>query len=183
MNLVSVILIILSNALAFGVELLQIIKLKRELKKANVIINNTTELKNALKKPLEGIWRIHGKFKKYHNIRESHNSNGFAVFEWNDAKKRYDVRYVYSVKKHNGSKDIVTAACSGFAQNCPDGNVKNKITLHLTTDNRCSSDGSETDSVNFVLESCAIRQLNSYITTIQFSFITNESNGIISFER
>ena len=112
-----------------------------------------------------------------------HHSSGFAVFEWNEAGKRYDVKYVYSVRKHHTTKDMVTAICSGFSKDCPDGNVKHYIELQFSTINRSASDGSEAGSSDFYFKSEKIKEKGSRITTLKFSFVTNESTGVICFER
>lgn len=73
---------------------------------------------------------MRGIYSKYHNIVEPHNCTGFIDFNWDDNNKRYNIDYVYSVRKKQENSDLVTAICSGFALCDSIGDIK-KIRIYL----------------------------------------------------
>lgn len=143
----------ITNIIILITQLVQVYRLKNQIKGIRIIINNTTDLKLALNKPLEGMWEVRGQYKKYHNETAIHNCSGYVNFCWNDLYKRYDVYYVYSVRKENDVIDLVTAICSGIAICDENGNIEanKKLTLQMKIDNRCSIDKFNNSSKTFEL--------------------------------
>lgn len=181
----AAIIAFITNIIILITQLVQVYKLKKELKDVKVVINNTTDLQQALKKPLEGMWEVRGVYTKYHNIIATHNCSGYINFCWNDLYKRYDVFYAYSVRKEQDSSDMVTAICSGITLCDEDGNIgKNKkLTLQMKIDNRCSIDGFNNSSKTFEFISNKIIKNENRICKINFIFKNSNVDGIIEFIR
>lgn len=114
------ILTLLASIVTFITALLALIKGWIELRKIKQeisqikIVANTSEMRDALKMPLEGLWSVSGEFTKYQGVYELHLSTGYANFIWDDHLNRYNVVYSYSVEKNYTYDKIVTAICSGY---------------------------------------------------------------------
>lgn len=159
---------------------LNLSKIKKELKEVKVVVNNTTELREALKKPLEGIWRVEGQFHLFKGEEMSHNSSGYIFFSWDHVNSRYEVVDVYSVRKENDATDTVTVYCHGFGNVLKDEPISNKNPLNLHM--KIESNSSTHEKINFIMRSthCETTQ-NGKINRLEFIFNYKETKGVISF--
>lgn len=175
----------LANLILLITHLVQMLKLQKEMKDVKIIVNNTSELKQSLNKPFEGSWEVRGIYSRYHDIEGVFNCAGFVNFLWNDSQKKYEVYYVYSVRKQQDLSDLVTAYCKGSATCNEEGNVDKdgKIHLLMTVINRSATDQFINLSNTFELVSSKItKTLNKY-NEIEFSFKNIKSEGTIKFVR
>ncbi len=179
----AVIVAFLTNIIVLSTAIVQVFKLKKELKDVKVVINNPIDLQRALRKPLEGIWEVRGVYSKYHDVMETHNCTGFAVFYWDDVNKRYDIYYTYSVRREKDSIDLVTAICSGIALSDENGNINRKLTLQLTVNNRSTADGVNNCSKTFEFTANKITKKENKVNRLEFDFKNSNSDGVISFIR
>lgn len=185
MSSISSIIVLITNVIVLLTSLVEIHKLKKEIKDVKIVINNTMELKEALKSPLEGVWTVSGKYSKYHNITSIHYCSGYAHFYWDELSKRYKVYYTYSVRGEQSDIDLVTAICSGMGLCDETGDVKNndKLCLHMSIENRSAKDNFNNSSKNFEFVSQKIKKKNNKINEIIFVFKNSNVDGIIKFTR
>lgn len=172
-----------ANLIILLTSIVQVYKLKKELKDVKIIINNPVDLQSALKKPLEGIWKVCGSYSKYHNVCEAHKCTGFAVFCWDNTNKRYDVYYTYSVRKEKDSFDLVTAICSGIALSDENGKIKRKLVIQFTIDSRSAVDGVNNCFPTFEFITSKINETENRINEMDFIFKNSISDGVIRFVR
>lgn len=174
-----------TNLILLITQLVQVVKLKKEMKDVKVIVNSTAELKQSLCKPFEGTWEVRGEYIKYHGVEAPHYCNGFVNFTWNEVQKRYDIYYVYSVRKEGDNSDLVTAVCKGISVCNEEGNLirNDKLTLELTICNRSSADGVTNQSPTFEFCSDKVEKIGKKYSKIKFVFKNKNSNGNLYFVR
>lgn len=107
-------LLVIAYFLSVVVNYLQFRKVSKEVNELKVVVKDTQEIRDALRKPLEGIWNVCGDFSMYHNADERHFTTGEMSFDWNPDKSIYDVLYVYGVQKVNYNDDVITCFSRGI---------------------------------------------------------------------
>ena len=179
----AAIIAFITNIIILITQVIQVYKLKKELRDVKIVINNTEDLREALKKPLEGMWEVRGVYTKFHNDIANYNSSGYVNFCWDDLHKKYDVYYVYSVRKEHATIDLVTSICSGIAIYNESIKKNNKITMQMKIDARCSNDNFNNSSKTFEYISNKIIKIDNRINKIEFIFSNSNVEGTISFVR
>lgn len=179
------IVVLVANIIVLCTAIIKSLSLNKELKNAKIVVNNLSDLKNALSKQLEGVWIVNGSFSKYHNVAGEHISKGSAIFVWDDINKRYSIYYNYAVQKTQNSADIVTAICKGFTSCNEDGTVKDneQLKLQMSIVGRCASDGFNEQATNYDLISEPILAANGKVKELRFKFSVASSEGTIQFLR
>ena len=185
MSATSSIMAFITNIIVLLTSLVQIHKLKKEIHDVKIVINNTMELKEALKSPLEGAWTVSGKYIKYHNRNSIHYCAGYVHFYWDELSKRYKVYYTYSVREEQSDIDLVTAICTGIGLCNEIGDIKNndKLCLRMSIENRSAKDNFNNSSKNFEFISQKVKRKNNKINEISFVFKNSNVDGIIKFIR
>ncbi len=84
-------------------------------------IRDTDELRESLRKPLEGVWEHRIEFSKYFGQNIKYNSSGKAIFVWQAANSNYAVYIGYGIKKEFGSEEVVSGFLTGTLQANKDG--------------------------------------------------------------
>lgn len=173
-----------TNIIILITQIVQVTKLKKEIKDVKIVVNNTSELKKALNKPLEGIWEVSGKYDRYHDDDTVHNCSGYANFIWDDINKKYNIKYSYSVRKEQSVSDLVTAICSGDCRCNSNGEIdhNSRLKLKMTINSRSATDNIESISNSFEFISEKITSQGDGITEIKFPFKTRTSDGIFILE-
>lgn len=177
----SAVVVFLGNLVVLIIQVIKLVKLKKELSRTTRIYN-IADLKKSLEKPFEGAWKVSGIFEIYHGNKVEHRSSGFAIFLWDEIESNYDVYYTYSTRKNYDNIDLVTAICTGKAY---DLNHGKKIKLSMKIDNRTTLDQINTNSQSFNFISKKIVTINNRITEIKFLFDAGNgyTRGEIRFER
>lgn len=184
MNNASEIIVLVSNILVLIATLLEIRKLKNELRDKRIVVNNLAELKESLKYPLEGVWKVTGKYSKYHNIVSSYNCSGYAHFYWDNLEKRYNVFYSYSVREEQANEDLATAVCQGTGVCDEDGSLnKKKLHLLMSIENRSAVDSFNSSSQTFQFISDKVKYNNDRVKEIRFNFKNSNVDGVVKFVR
>lgn len=172
-----------ANIIVFITAIIQVYKLKKELKDVKIVINNTSDLRQSLIKPLEGVWEVRGSYTKYHYVVAIHNCTGYAFFYWDDIYKRYNVYYAYSVRKEQESIDLVTAICNGIAVSDENGKVGKKLVIQLTINSRSAIDGVNYFSKIFEFTTNKLIKKEDKINRLEFEFKNSKTEGVIKFIR
>ena len=172
-----------TNIILLITQIVQVVNLKKQMNDVKVIVNNAEDLKQSLRKPLEGTWEVGGRYIKYHNIDDEFNCSGFVNFVWNDSKKEYDIYYVYSVRRRNNSADLVTAYCKGIAAANDDGSLlNNKLQMNMTVINRSASDNF-VNNQKFIFVSSSTKKNHTKYIEFEFEFNSVETIGAVRFYR
>ena len=181
----GVIIAFVTNIVILVTQFIQIYKIKKEIKDVKIVVNNTVDIKRALSKSLEGIWEVRGSYSKYHGNNCIHNCMGFADFVWDDINKRYDVYYVYSVRKEGDTTDLVTAFCKGIAVCNEIGALEanQKLILQMIIQNRSSRDIINNNSTTFEFVSNKIIKYGNKINKIEFPSKNKNMEGTVYFTR
>lgn len=174
---------LLGNFLLVCVQIMQIYRLKKEFNDVKIVVNNISDLKRALNKPLDGVWEVRGEYELYHGTRQIHNCTGYSVFTWNEDEKRYEVYYSYSVRKEQDTVDLVTAICRGNARGDNNGDVGRKLVLDMRICSRSAADETNSNAPIFEFKTEKICRSADRITKLEFEFETNGSKGKICFSR
>lgn len=157
-------------------------KINKELKEARIVVGSTTELREALRKPLEGIWQVSGKFNKLRGNEDRHESHGFVIFYWDHTQSRYDVIDTYSVRKAFDSTDLATVLCQGHGSADKNGFVSKEFPLKLSM--RILSSSTTHESVNFSIQASQWETSSEgKITKLTFDFRNGLTEGVINFTR
>ncbi len=182
LTLTVAILTLLTSILTLIKSWLEIKKLKKSLEHIQIVAN-PREMKEALIKPLEGLWKVSGSFDKYQGSDTMHYSSGYANFWWNDSLNRYTVVYSYSVSKSHQNTECITAICYGYALEESSKSPKN-IVLKMQIENRTSEENLTTPmSKEFILETTLTTKVQKSLRELNFPFHTDITNGTITFSR
>jgi hypothetical protein len=178
--LIAYIVVVIANIVQYR-------KLRRELGEVKIIVKDTNEIREALKKPLEGTWAISGEFSKYKAQQLKHYTTGHAIFSWNPKNLRYDILYMYSVRAEKQVEDVITCFCSGHASSDKNGNVKNGtlLQLNLKIDSRTAKPayGNElTKSFTMTAEKIVNPNADN-INNLSFNHVNDETSGKIHFTK
>jgi len=178
-------ILLLTNLVILITQFIQLLKIKKELKEVKVVVNDTHEMREALKKSLEGTWKISGEFSKVQNDSSQHYSTGYAIFTWLPSKQNYEVKYMYSIRKERNNIDIITVICSGHALTNGNGNVDNKkgVILDMIIESRSSENEDSPQSKSFKLTSEKPIYEDGKINTLTFKFLNSNTDGKIIFTR
>jgi len=95
-SLITASLALLTAVLALVPVAFHLRKLRKDVSDLNVVIRDTHDLREALKKPFEGFWKVSGKFDEFQG-KSTHFSSGEIIFRWNQESSQYDVKYIYSI--------------------------------------------------------------------------------------
>lgn len=182
LTLAVAILTLLTCILTLIKSWLEIANLKKSLKHIQVVAN-PREMKEALIKPLEGLWRVIGNFDKYQGTNAMHYSSGYAIFSWDDTLNRYNIVYSYSVSQSFKNTNCVTAICHGYALVEKHGLHQNVI-LKMRIENITFEENlTAPQSKEFTLITSLKAEISKSLRELSFSFKTDITNGTISFSR
>jgi hypothetical protein len=152
--------------------------LRQELKETKVIINDTTDLRNAIFHDLEGLWSFVGRFTKFQNNNAQYNSVGYLILNWIPSGRNYNAIYCYSVSKAGEDIQSVTAICKGHSE----GDLFNKnLLLRMEVVSRTDLSSQANYSRSFTLE----LKINSAanIVNITSKFETPMTVGKLTFSK
>lgn len=161
---------------------LEIAKLKKSLEHIQVVAN-PREMKEALVKPLEGLWKVTGTFEKYQGMEDVHYSSGYANFLWDDTHNRYNIVYSYSVSRNFVNTNCVTAICYGYAL-VEKHKSHQIIILKMQIESITFEKNIKVpQSKEFILKTSHKTEISKSLRELKFSFQTDITNGIIIFSR
>jgi hypothetical protein len=86
-----------------------------------VTIRNADDLRESLRKPLEGVWDFKLEFSKFFGQEAPYISTGKAIIVWRAASNDYVVYVGYGIKQQWGTEEIVTGFASGTLRANGDG--------------------------------------------------------------
>lgn len=128
----------------FGVTASQLFSQSKDLQNIEHNFRNLTDLRKALRTPLEGLWDYHVEFTKYFGTTTPHRkvSGGVAVFLWNDGPTPGYEFYVGGGIQEHGKEGqpIVTYVIRYFLQTDSLGNPTPGLSAHGAYKARTSSD-------------------------------------------
>jgi hypothetical protein len=96
-------------------------KQSQRLDELQVTVRDTNELRESLRKPLEGVWEYKLEFTKYFGKEEPYVSTGTAIIVWRPASNDHEVYIVYGIKPKWGVEEVVTGFISGTLRTNGDG--------------------------------------------------------------
>lgn len=184
----KIIYVVIPGIMVFLSSVIELIFQSRQLKSINsklegthVIINDTSDIRNAINHKLEGFWKVNGTFNKYQGVEEEHKSEGYLILSWNSKNNNYDAIYCYSVCKVFEKNYFTTAICKG---NSISDIEKNKsISVSFSIDSRTSSNGKNTYNKNFIMLFNIVKDDGKMIRTLSSNFKTPNTEGTLIFER
>ena len=115
----------------------------QRLAELQVTIRDTNELREALRKPLEGVWEYKLEFPKYFGQETPYISTGKAIIVWRHASSDYEVYIGYGVKQQWGAEEVVTGFLSGTLRANPDGWPDEPFALPMRYTHRTGKTGFE----------------------------------------
>jgi hypothetical protein len=95
----------------FGVTASQLLNQSKDLQRIEQNFRNLSDLRKALRMPLEGLWDYHVEFAKYFGKVSPHRkvSGGIAVFLWNEGSAPgYDIYVGAGIQQQGSEGKIVT---------------------------------------------------------------------------
>ena len=181
-TLIVAVLTLLTSILTLIKSWMEIKKLKENLERIQIVAN-PREMKEALIKPLEGLWSVSGLFEKFQGENVIHYSSGYASFLWDDSLDRYDIVYSYSVSKSHENTDCVTAICRGYAL-VGNSEFPRNLDLIMKIENITSAENiNNPQSKDFTLKTTFETEIQKSLREMKFSFQTDITNGTIRFSR
>ena len=72
-----------------------------------MVVKDCQSLRDALRKPLEGIWNYRIEYSRFHSRTGSWQASGKAVFVWNADQARYDVQIGANVTEENKPSHVL----------------------------------------------------------------------------
>ena len=176
----TAILVLIANAI-------QLLRVRKEVREIKVVVKDTKEIRDALNKPLEGDWEVKGEFSKYQGQAVKHFSTGVVSFGWSPNEHRYNIKYIYSVRKARSDKDEITCFSKGTLSADYDGQLagKTKLSINFEIHSRTSTpDYKLAVSKHFSLEDGRlVKTTAERATQIQFKYQNDETEGTIKFVR
>lgn len=184
-TIVAAIILLAGNVLTLLVNLTELRKIKKEVKDLQVVIKDTKEIREALRKPLEGNWQVKGTFSKFQGIDAGHFSTGEVSFIWIPEKHEYEITYIYSVRKAKSAKDEITSYCRGkmFADYYGSVGSNQKVEINFEIQSRTASTGyDESLSKHFTLkEGQLVKSANGRPLKFLFQFNNRDTVGEVEF--
>lgn len=158
-------------------------KMFKKVFEKKVYISNLDQLREDLKKDLEGRWKLKGTFSKFHNINAEHQSTGFLILQW-ISRKQYSVTYCYSVKKSGEKESIVTAICEGNSIGDLRIGDQSQLNCALNIVSRTSTKEIMSYNSSFPLTLEVVNEdRDDFIRTLKALFETPETLGELFFYR
>ncbi|MFI3197506.1 MAG: hypothetical protein QX196_04200 [Methylococcaceae bacterium] len=180
-------LLVIAYFLSVVVNYLQFRKVSKEVNELKVVVKDTQEIRDALRKPLEGIWNVCGDFSMYHNADERHFTTGEMSFDWNPDKSIYDVLYVYGVQKVNYNDDVITCFSRGILHADYNGFISadQDITIDFVIHSRTAIQeyGSPFTKAFTLNNGKQTKGTTGRIIKVQFVFDSPETKGTISITK
>lgn len=81
--------------------------------KAPIVIKDTKDIREAIKKPFEGVWQYQMSFTKFHGLDLEYQSTGTAVFNWIEETQSYEIFIGYSIHPKWAEEKFVAAFTRG----------------------------------------------------------------------
>lgn len=167
--------------------MMELRKIKAEISELKVVVKDTEEMRIALRKPMEGVWKMNGTFSKYRTIVSPHYTRGELHLTWVPARTSYDALYYYSVQKPNDPNDLITCICRGSMGATQYGLLHNEndVDIDLEIAARSARAGYEYPHArSFLLrDGKVIRKNGGTVTQMQFTFKNTETDGTITVSR
>lgn len=179
-------------ALAAGVAsvlkvLLELRKIKAEMREIRVVVSDTEEMRTALRKPMEGVWKMNGTFTKYRSVASLHYTRGELHLAWVPLKGSYDALYYYSVQKPGEPNDLITCICRGTMGATQYGMLHDEqdVDIDLEIAGRSARAGYDHPHARaFLLRDGKVTRRNGgTIIQMQFAFRNGETEGTMTFSR
>lgn len=79
----------------------------KRLGQMELIVRDTQEIRDALRKPCEGIWEYFLDYSRFHGPAGSWQANGKAVLLWRPGKSQYDVYIGANVTEMNNTTEVL----------------------------------------------------------------------------
>lgn len=177
-NFITPLIIIIASVVEYVLQKRQIKQLREEL----VCIKNTSDLREAVMKDLEGTWSLSGKFAKFQGDESRHNSEGILVLTWVPSKNQYDVVYCYSVTKAGHDIALITAICHGCSYGDSHSRSLTKLSIKLSVISRTITFDAPNYNRTFEIE-LKIKRIPGFNQVREMSahFSTPQTKGILTF--
>jgi hypothetical protein len=104
---------LLAALLVGGFSIYQSRMQSQHLQTVTVAIQDTEDIRNALKKPFEGVWQYRIVFSRYFGNEATYISSGTAIILWEPAKQQYQIFIGYSISKEWEKEKLVTGFLGG----------------------------------------------------------------------
>jgi hypothetical protein len=115
----------------------------QRLDELQITIRDTNDLRESLRKPLEGLWEYKLEFAKYFGQESPYISTGKAIIIWQPTSNDYGVYIAYGVKQQWGVEEVVTGFLSGTLRTNGDGWPEEPFDLPMRYDHRTGKIGFE----------------------------------------
>lgn len=178
-----------ATLLVTSVSLYQILMQQEELKTVNLTIQNSTDLRHALEKPLEGVWHYNISYSKFHNDDENTPlSSGIAMFYWDASAKVYDSLMAYKVsEKWKPQEDEITGFYLGSSRVNDDGIPKEDFVINAEYKGRTSRREGDVAPISYQLKfNCSDMQMDPEsrkAKSFVCGFGAEDTAGQLVFER
>ena len=184
MQTLAAVIAIITAILALAKNWLELRKVQRKINELSIVVKDTRDIRDALRKPLEGAWKVAGNFHRYRGLPDSHNTKGLAMLTWIPDKYMYEVFYAYTVFKNSTSLPVITAYSMGVLPAGHDGEISdgNEISIILEIEGRTALPeyGAAYQQV-FKLEKGTIdRSVTGRVVSVNFVFNNQETNGALT---